>query len=142
VTQLRPFTLPGNRIRKTPSLVGSWCLSPLLLSYLMIKMFVDNKEPTRLVSQGTGFWVLYYTSHVGLIILCYFKRTQILSGIQFTRHSIQFIVVETKQFVCSNVNVILMRPALEHGFSKTRALGSYFYERICYMFSVSKCRGD
>ena len=142
MTQLRPFTLPGNRIRKTPSLVGSWCLSPLLLSYLMIKMFVDNKEPTHLVSQGTGVWVLYYTSHVGLIILCYFKRTQILSGIQFTRHSIQFIVVETKQFVCSNVNVILMRPALEHGFSKTRALGSYFYERICYMFSVSKCRGD
>ena len=36
-----------------------------------------------------------------------FERTQILSGLQFTRHFIEFIVVETKQFVSSDVNVIL-----------------------------------
>jgi len=26
--------------------------------------------------------------------------------------------------------------------SKRRALGNYFFERICYMFPISKCRGD
>jgi len=26
--------------------------------------------------------------------------------------------------------------------SKGRALGNYFFERICYMFPISKCRGD
>jgi len=25
---------------------------------------------------------------------------------------------------------------------KRRALGNYFFERICYMFLISKCRGD
>jgi len=39
----------------------------------------------------------------------FLERTQILSGIQFTRHFIEFVVVETKQFVSSNVNVILTR---------------------------------
>jgi len=35
------------------------------------------------------------------------ERTRILSGIQFTRHYIEFVVVETKYLVGSNVNVIL-----------------------------------
>ena len=37
------------------------------------------------------------------------ERTRILSGIQFTRHFIEFVLVETKQFIGSDVNVILTR---------------------------------
>jgi len=37
------------------------------------------------------------------------KRTVEVSGIQFTRHFIEFVVVETKQIVSSNSNVILTR---------------------------------
>ena len=37
------------------------------------------------------------------------KRTCVSSGIQFTRHFIEFVVVEMKQIVSSNSNVILTR---------------------------------
>jgi len=37
------------------------------------------------------------------------KRTCVFSGIQFTRHCIEFVVVETKQIVSSNSHVILTR---------------------------------
>ena len=36
-------------------------------------------------------------------------RTCVFSGIQFTRHFIEFVVVETIQIVSSMSNVILMR---------------------------------
>jgi len=71
------------------------------------------------------------------------ERTRILSGIQFTRHFIEFFAVETKQFVGSNVNVILprqtcgQRSSMSAG-SKRRALASYFCVRICHMFLISK----
>ena len=39
----------------------------------------------------------------------FLKRTRILNGIQFARLFVEFVVVETKRFVSSNVNVILMR---------------------------------
>ena len=56
----------------------------------------------------------------------FLERTRILSGIQFTTHFIEFIVVETKRFVCSTVNVI-MRPALEQGCGKqTPSAGKLF----------------
>jgi len=35
------------------------------------------------------------------------ERTRILSGIQFTRHLIEFVVVEPRRFVGSNLNAIL-----------------------------------
>jgi len=74
-------------------------------------------------------------------------QTRILSGIQFTTHFIDFFVVETKRFVGSFVNVILTRQTCGRrssraAESKRRALGNYFPERICYMFLISKCRGD
>jgi len=75
----------------------------------------------------------------------FLKRTQILSRIQFTRHFIEFIVVETKQFVGSNVNVILMRQTCGQRSStegcgkQTPSARNRFPERICYMFLVSKC---
>jgi len=39
----------------------------------------------------------------------FLDRTRILSGIQFTRHFIECVVVETKQLVGSNVNMIVTR---------------------------------
>ena len=74
----------------------------------------------------------------------FLERTQILSGIQLTRHFIEFVVVETKKFVSSKVNVILTRQAcgqcscMSSG-SKHRALEIYFDKRICHMFTLSKC---
>jgi len=55
--------------------------------------------------------------------------------------------VETKRFVGSFVNVILTRQTCGQrssraAESKRRALGNYFSERICYVFLISKCRGD
>jgi len=76
----------------------------------------------------------------------FLDRTQILSGIQFTTHSIESFVVETQRFVSSSVNVILTRQTCGQRLSKAaeskrRALGNYFFERICYMFPIPKCRG-
>ena len=75
------------------------------------------------------------------------ERTWILSGIQFTTHFIEFLVVEKKRFIGSSVNVILTRQtcgqrSCRAAESKRRALEKYFPERICYMFLISKCRGD
>jgi len=76
----------------------------------------------------------------------FLERTQILSGIQFTRHFIEFGVVETKQFISSHVNVILTRQTCGQrssraAGSKRRALKIYFPDRICHIFLISKCRG-
>ena len=59
----------------------------------------------------------------------------------------RIFVVETKRFVGSCVHVILTRQicgqrSSKAAESKRRALGNYFFERICYMFLMSKCRGD
>jgi len=77
----------------------------------------------------------------------FLERTRILSGIQFTTHFIDFFVVETKRFVGSTVNVILTRQTCGQRSSKVaeskrQALGNNFSERICYMFLISKCRGE
>ena len=55
--------------------------------------------------------------------------------------------METKLFVGNFVHVILTRQicgqiSSRTAESKRRALGNYFSERICYMFLISKCRGD
>jgi len=77
----------------------------------------------------------------------FLERTRILSQIHFTRHFIEFVVVETKKFVSSKVNVILTRQAcgqcscMSSG-SKHRALEIYFDKRICHMFTLSKCWED
>jgi len=77
----------------------------------------------------------------------FLERTQILRGVQFTTHFIKKKIVETKGFVSSFVNVILTQQTCGQRLSraaesKHRALGNYFFERICYMFLMSKCRGD
>ena len=82
--------------------------------------------------------------HWGWVFL---ERTRILSGIQFTTYFIENFVVETKRFVGRTVHVILTRRTCGQrssraAESKRRAIGNYFSERICYMFLISKCRGD
>jgi len=62
----------------------------------------------------------------------FLERTRILSGIQFLTHFIDFLVVETKRFVCSSSNVILTRQTCGQRSSMAaesvrRALGSYFF---------------
>ena len=54
---------------------------------------------------------------------------------------------ENQKFVSSFVNMILTRQTCGQrssraAESKRRALGNYFSERICYVFLISKCRGD
>jgi len=70
-----------------------------------------------------------------------------LGGIQFTKHLIEFVVVETKQIVSSNSNVILMQQTCGRrsgmaAASKHRALTFYFSIRICFMFLISKYTGE
>ena len=77
----------------------------------------------------------------------FLERTRILSGIQFTTYFIEIFVVETKLFVGNFVHVILTRQicgqiSSRTAESKRRALGNYFSERICYIFLISKYRGD
>jgi len=77
----------------------------------------------------------------------FLKRTRTLNGIQFTTHFIKKIDAKTKRFVGSFVNVILTRQTCGQrssraAESKRRALWNNFSERICYMFPISKCRGD
>ena len=81
----------------------------------------------------------------------FFERKQILCGMQSTTHFIvhDFFVVETKRFVSSSVNMILTRQTCDQRSSSLRAAESkgwapenYFSEQICYMFLISKCRGD
>jgi len=98
------------------------------------KQKTKNKKP--LVGLGRERW--------GWVFL---ERTRILSGIQFTAYFIEFFVVETKRFVGSFVHVILTRQTCgqrssRDAESKRRALGNYFSERSCYMFLMSKYRGD
>ena len=63
----------------------------------------------------------------------FLQRTRILSGIQFTTHFIDFLIVETKRFVGSFVNVILTRQSYGQrssraAESKRRARGNHFSE--------------
>jgi len=60
----------------------------------------------------------------------FLERTQILSGIQFTRHFVELAVVarETKRFVSSNVNVLLTRQTC--GQSSSLSAGSKHREII------------
>jgi len=75
------------------------------------------------------------------------KRTCVFSEIQFTRYFIEFVLVETKQIVSSNSNVILTRQTCGQrsglaAVSNPRMIVFYFSVRICYMFPMSKCSGE
>jgi len=95
-------------------------------------------------SSGNGYGNRHVPLRWGWVFL---EQTRIKSGIQFTTYFIEIFVVETKRFAGSFVNVILTRRTCGQrssraAESKRRAIGNYFSERICYMFLISKCRGD
>jgi len=75
------------------------------------------------------------------------KRTCVFSGIQFTKHFIEFVFVKTNQLFGSNPNVILtlqtcgQRSGMAAGI-KCRSLAFWFSVLICYVFPLSKCRGQ
>ena len=69
--------------------------------------WLDEKSGTRFLSfKIECLWLRW-----GWVFL---ERAQILNGIQFTTHFIEFFVVETKQFVGSFVNLILTRQTYIH----------------------------
>jgi len=73
----------------------------------------------------------------------FLKRTRILSRFHFTKHFIEFVLVETNQVVGSNSNVILTRQTSSMAAgSRYRAQAFVFCIQIWYMFPVSKCRGE
>ena len=84
----------------------------------------------------------------GLLDILSFERTQILSGIQFTRHSIEFkfVVVETKKFDSINPHVILTQQTCGQcsnmfAGSKRRALELFFFRtKLLYMFLIFICK--
>jgi len=99
-----PFLVPGKMavFDKTKSLIANWvqwkiyyacstpqvcCVHHALCCYFCCSV---NPEKTSLMWS----WVFFET-----------ERVQMLSGIHFTKH----FIVETKRFVSSNVNVIVMR---------------------------------
>ena len=94
-----------------------------------------------------GLWVWFFFhihSRQGWV---FSKRTCAFSGIQFTKHFIEFVVVETKQIVSSDSNVILRRQTCGqrsgmNAGGKRRAIAFYLPVRIYCMFRKSKCRGE
>jgi len=107
-----------------------------VVNWIPLRIRVRSRNTQRHLQMGLGIW--------GWVFL---ERTQTLSGIQFTTHFIECFVVETKRFVGSSGNVILTRQTCGQrssraAESKRRALEIYFSERICYVFPMSKCRGD
>jgi len=68
------------------------------------------------------------------------KRTCIFSGIQFTKHFIESIFVETNKVVCSDSNLILTRQTCGQSNrvagSKRRALAFYFPMRVWYVILI------
>jgi len=68
-------------------------------------------------------------------------------GIQFTKHFIEFVVVERNPLFSSDSNVILTRQTCGQrsgmaSASKRRALAFHFSVRICYTFLLSKGREE
>ena len=75
-----------------------------------------------------------------------FKRTCEVSEIQFTKHFIEFVFVETNEVVRTSSNMMLTRQTCGHCLrravgSKRRALAFYFSVRIRCMFLISTCEG-
>ena len=114
-----------------------------------IQQNLFRKEPCQTTAKPADIvlqtWFENYpTPRWGWVFL---ERTRILSWIQFTTHFIEFFDVETKQFVDIFVHVIMARQTCgqrsnKAAESKRRALENYFSERNCYMFLISKYRGD
>jgi len=101
-----------------------------LLSHIPYSLSLSHVNPHTHIKAGLGF-----------------VQTNVrIAGIQFTKHFIEFVLVETNQLFGSTLNVIhhLTRQTCGHrssrvAGSKRRALAFYFSVRIWYMFLISKC---
>ena len=86
--------------------VGRCCLRCVL--HITITLIRHN---VNLVHSWLSSVLQFLIGHTDAVQvgLAVFWTTQIPGGIQFTRHFIQFVPVQTKQFVGGNINVILTR---------------------------------
>ena len=144
------FTICGMAVnscgaRKLRGYSPSACCAPVTRPLVALGSSPELLAFTMLLPPPVRQCVAWFLLRWGWVFL---ERTRILSGIQLTSHFIiNFCVVETKRFVSSTVNVILMRQTCGQrssraAESKHRALGNYFSEWICFMLLISKCRGD
>jgi len=142
------FTICGMAVnscgaRKLRGYSPSACCAPVTRPLVALGSSPELLAFTMLLPPPVRQCVAWFLLRWGWVFL---ERTRILSGIQLTSHFIiNFCVVETKRFVSSTVNVILMRQTCGQrssraAESKRRALGNYFSERICYMLLISKYR--
>ena len=79
--------------------------------------------------------------------MVWLEQTCVLIGIQFTQHSIKFVFVKTNQSFGSYSNVILMRQicgqrSRKAAGSKRQALVFWIFRTNCYVFLISKGRGE
>jgi len=111
---------------------------------------IISRFPVPPYTRRIGWWLctIFLTANVSTFkVGLGISRTNADShGIRFTRHCIEFFVVKTKWFVRSNVNMILtLQNSSQYSSraagSKRIALEIYFYERVCHMFLMSRCRG-
>jgi len=105
-----------------------------------------RKTPSRfrIIIMFFPYWWLSYNK---LFYLSLRRAPCVFSGIQFTRHFIEFVFVEMNQLFGSNLNVILSRQTCGQrsgmaAGSKWQASAFYFSVLIFYMSTLSKCRGE
>jgi len=135
-------------VRRKSTTQLCWVITPVPHNLVRRIRFWRLKSPEQDFKYCTARSVEDETRNVelrwGWVFL---ERTRIVSGIQFTTHFVESFVVETKQFVGSTVHVILTRQTRGQRSSKPaerkrQALRNHFSGRNCYMFKVSKCKGD
>ena len=135
--------------------------------YVCIRFYLDPSvfNAWKFVTSKTVWWhpgtllsgrihqLILLSSHVQpqelKLGVGYFSNveTQILIGIQFTRHFIEFVFVEMRQSVGSNSNVILTRQTCGQrssmvAGSKHRTLSFYFPLRMRYIFPITRCKRE
>ena len=118
-------------------------LSALLLSFFFGWYYSPPSWPLPLrrnFSKRAGFLTAFQR---GVVCL----SNELGFSVESSLRVIEFFFVQTKQFVGSHVNVNLTRQTCSQcssmsARSKHQALGNKFSVQICYVFLLSKCRGD
>ena len=101
-----------------------------MYTYIYRDMYMYNIHIiiySEIVKAGLGIFETNVRIGLGWVLS---KRTCVFSGIQFTRYFIKFVVVETKQIVSSNTNVILTR----------QTCGQRSERWLLFRFAVSRSR--
>jgi len=142
--------------------IGVTCLIHMYI-YILIHMYIYifrvigvtcliHMYTSRLIH--TQNWILQGGGYAREALRwCFFFSLEKMRSVAFTLQGISSnsllweLVVGTKQFVSSNVHVIMTRhtcgpsSSMSAG-SKRRALAFWFCLRICQMFLTSKCKGE